>query len=162
MSHLDDLIEGVFKIDLDAISTPDLTALPLGLEYLQSLDNHHAFEKATKANLDVVIPDDRTLTLDIDTPTQPEAFFELREFLNNFYRVEKVQYTKSKSGNMHIYITMTDSFTPLEKIALQACLGSDPKREILSFVRAKNPAPNSHASLMFETAEGMKLLEVGK
>jgi hypothetical protein len=121
------------------------------IERLYTLSNDLAFETAAALGLDVVVPDSNTLVLDIDATSLPAYFFELETMLGNFFKIKKREVTISKSGNYHVYLTMEKSFTVLERIALQAILGSDPKKELLSLVREKNPDCRlGHPILMFE------------
>ena len=109
--------------------------------------------EAAKTGLIVDYPDDYTLQLDIDTE---DGLARLKDYLPmveslckqlvppNKFTANAVsgfdgwcgtllpRITLSKSGNKHVRITLPISVGPLERIALQAMLGSDPKREILS------------------------------
>jgi hypothetical protein len=57
--------------------------------------------------------------------------------------------TKSKSGNTHVYVTLPEPLPVFERIALQAILGSDAKREMLNFIRAKR-GDSGEPILMYE------------
>lgn len=52
--------------------------------------------------------------------------------------------TVSKSGNAHVYLRVTDlcgnpyPLTTTDRVALQAILGSDRKRELLSYLRIQD------------------------
>lgn len=119
------------------------------MDYLSNLSNDTAFERAAEAGLDVVVPDEYTLTVDYDAPVIDTAFFETLEILQKFYPVEIEKTLRSKSGNYHIYLRSTEPLTDLEKVALQAILGSDPKRELFSFVRVKEGGLG-YPSILFE------------
>lgn len=116
--------------------------------YFESLNNSRAFTKAANLGLEVYHPDEYTLTLDIDSPALPTQYHLLLDVLKEFYVVDREVIKPSKSGNLHVYLHMKTPFTPTEKLVLQAVLGSDPKRELLGLVRAKEGI--GEASLMFE------------
>lgn len=125
--------------------------------YLEALTNDKAFEKAYTKGLIPVLPDAHTVMIDIDSPTLPEDFEENKEMLNRFYEIESEIITTSVSGNLHVYLRMKEPLLSIERIALAAALGSDPKREIFSFVRNRAGLPG-YASLLFETpAEAEKV-----
>lgn len=84
----------------------------------------------------VVVADDSTLMLDFDTPytgTIPsEKFATQLELLKQQTGNVGVSLFPSKGGNTHVIIKMPLYNMPvLERIAWQAVLGSDPKREAL-------------------------------
>lgn len=81
-------------------------------------------------------PEDDELFLDIDSNADADWLAQMLEVLHGNcvpFEVEKT--TTSKSGNMHVYIKMDRKLTPVERVALQACLGSDRHRELLSMLR---------------------------
>ena len=51
--------------------------------------------------------------------------------------VDRIQ-TRSHGGGAHIYLRMNVDLPRIERITLQACLGSDPVREMLSLLRHWN------------------------
>lgn len=121
---------------------------------MSSLDETPEVE-AQKYGLVVVYPKDDELFLDIDNNEDGEWVFEILEILkSNGEDFQITKTTTSKSGNMHIYIRANRGLDPLERIALQACLGSDRKRELLSLLRLwrANRAP----TVFFEKPEELK------
>lgn len=102
-----------------------------------------ARETAESLNCDLVIADDYHLQLDLDSEMQLEQSGDMRrklDFVLSQMGIEIVRRDtwKSKSGNTHIVFEL-DSPIPVERrILLQACMGSDPIREILSFARVVN------------------------
>lgn len=66
--------------------------------------------------------------------------------------------TISKSGNRHMYFRANRDLTNVERILLQACLGSDPVREILSFFR--DTLSSEAPTVLFETPTGAKAVEL--
>lgn len=114
-----------------------------------------AYEKAKELGLEVVLPDEYTLQLDLDVPFNgysEEAYGQ--DFLTKVnavytnFGIEDITFTKSKSGRTHGFIRLTEPVTAVERILLQAALGSDGLREILSFKRVKRGDPTP--TLLFE------------
>lgn len=58
--------------------------------------------------------------------------------------------TISRGGNRHVYIRLARPYPELVRIALQACLGSDPTREMLSALQSEVGMPAAVA--LYETA----------
>lgn len=92
-------------------------------------------KRAIKNGLLIVEPDDKTLQLDFDTTEQWNRFIgdRLSRFLQ-FFAVDRVWWTESKSRNKHVFIALSDPQPIQRRIALQAALGSDPTREFLSLM----------------------------
>lgn len=99
--------------------------------------------KAKKLGCEVTRPTDKELFIDIDSD---EAFAEFNEQwpkLQEHFPGVMMSWKISKSGEKHkkhIIVLMPCSVTPLERVCLQAVLGSDKLRELLAFISLKkNP-----------------------
>ena len=109
-------------------------------------------EKFCKDNgVKVVLPEPRQLQLDIDLPKLPEGYTEQLYILNQINPVVREHTTTSKSGNLHVYITLTNDITPVERVLFQACMGSDIKRELLTY-RNLLDSGNERPQFLFEKA----------
>jgi hypothetical protein len=111
-------------------------------------------EAAKELGLVVVESNSTTLLLDIDSKTAYRQTERLLESLNKNLPdlVHSVHQTTSKSGNLHIYIKLNEPL-PLEtRLLLQAALGSDPMRELLSYIRTTKGI-RKVASVLFETTQ---------
>lgn len=151
---LDDL--DPFKAESYKIQSSDIN--PQNYEGRPNLETAEAY--AVEHNLTVHYPGPNELTLDLDTPTQVKQFEDIYPFFCKLFRVKSMRKTRSKNGGTHVYINMEttllksdpDRYTqPLysaNKIAMQAALGSDPKRELLSMVRSLTN--DKCPSLLFE------------
>lgn len=93
-----------------------------------------AVEKAIAEGCEVVYGSDLTLLLDLDTPESVATYRSRENYLVNRYKVDPrhAQEWPSKSGNLHVVIHLGVTASILERIALQAILGSDANREMLS------------------------------
>lgn len=98
--------------------------------------DEEAQRKAAEAGCTVEYSDPLTLQIDIDS-REAGVLFEkqltiLREHLPGLIGSGQVRF--SKSGNAHATLSLTRPYSLLERIMLQACLGSDIKRELLSYI----------------------------
>jgi hypothetical protein len=105
-----------------------------------SLESDRAFELAEALKMEVVLPDDHTLLIDIDNGKQ------LDQFERNIKRVQEdfkvldikiVESTRRKGQHCHIYIRLEETINEYERIILQQFLGSDPVRNYLSLRRIR-------------------------
>lgn len=124
-------------------------------------------EKATERGLVVVYPRDNELFVDIDDADGLKAFEEGLALLGT--RVVDHQRWPSASGGAHLHIRVklaSDLKNELERLALQAMLGSDRKRELLCWRKLEHggamktpvvcffekPAPSTIGRLAAEAA----------
>ena len=121
---------------------------------LEKLSSQHEIDKAALENKTVVYPQLNQLQIDIDSDAHWDTFnFQIRVLLQKF-NVTKIEMVPSNSGKGHWHATLTldkIEFTG-DRIAirllLQACLGSDLKRELLSFFR--HETGDEHPTLFLE------------
>lgn len=99
------------------------------------------------------------LQIDLDRPRAriPKRLLRL---VSEHIQIRSISYSRSKSGNTHVTIKIApidlikgfsndeDCFLNVQRLFLQAVLGSDPVRELLSWGRARNGCP--HPTLFFE------------
>ena len=116
------------------------------------LESEHAIAKAAEKNLAVVFPRENELFLDFDSKEHVAAFFEQFNRLTGFVPILKLTMTPSETpDHYHAVLKLTISVTDTERILLQACLGSDRTRELLSFARVLKKDP--HPTLFLEKPE---------
>lgn len=80
-----------------------------------------------------------TLYLDFDSPLIPESFLENYAFLKRTLDVETgptLDIYASHNGGRHVVITLHGKYPSLAVVAMQAILGSDPRRETFNLFRA--------------------------
>ncbi len=105
--------------------------------------------RAQELDLVIEAADDVTLQLDIDSGEAAERCKKGLVLLKSLdaalpedakiLDLGKTPVTRtSKNGNVHVTIKLRRPLDPVERIALQACLGSDPDRELLSLFGAWN------------------------
>jgi hypothetical protein len=119
-----------------------LIALMWGGSYSCTSDfsSRTAFDQATQDNLVVVKPEPNQLFVDIDNLFGQAIYEKNIEKLAGFYTVLSIEYHPSKSGlpnKQHITITLAQPVEPMERLILQAFLGSDLTREFLGLQRIK-------------------------
>lgn len=93
---------------------------------------------AAELGLRVRLPADDELFVDIDSDEAFNTMVAMRDVLRESgFGLTLRWITDSKSGypHQHVCLVAWRALTPLERVALQACLGSDRKRELLSFLR---------------------------
>jgi hypothetical protein len=104
-----------------------------GFEY--EISNEEVIEKVKAAGYEVVEATDRQLFLDIDSEEQYEVFMDRFALFNRFFAGETMElpFTLRPSiGGLpgrHIVIELPEPMPILERIAWQAAMGSDPKKE---------------------------------
>jgi hypothetical protein len=75
------------------------------------------------------------LLLDLDTLEDEQQFDDLRNIFYFFIGAVDEQEWGSRNGGKHVVIEL-DGDLPLEhRLLLQVCLGSDPKRSLLTFCK---------------------------
>lgn len=114
-------------------------------------------KRADDRNLDIRYPKPNELFVDIDNARDFTRFKTLVEMIDRVEGVARWVDTPSASGGQHrhIVVTLTRNVTEFERIALQAMLGSDLKREILSYERHKRGS-HPHPTVFFEPKPGSR------
>jgi hypothetical protein len=90
---------------------------------------------ARRLNLIADVAEENELQIDLDTPEQEEQYRRMRPHVEDIYDIEDVIETPSKSGKTHVRIFTAYPLSVEERVALQAILGSDPKKELCSLQR---------------------------
>ena len=108
-----------------------------------SLENDKVSEQQALQNgMEIVIGDETHLTFDLDGEQELQLFKSRVGILERKGFGPITQITKSKSGNYHAVVIISAEFIPtlIEplRIAIQACLGSDWKREFLGILKYIN------------------------
>jgi len=99
-----------------------------------------AFDQARRENLEVVVPTSRQLFIDIDNDLGSVIYERNFAKFSDFYHVVEYHESPSKSGTegkKHITLTLEQPVEPIERLILQAFLGSDLTREFLGLQRVK-------------------------
>lgn len=113
---------------------------PAELEEYFGRTKRESFKRATDAGLEIVKPGATDIQIDLDTPIVPDTFMHRVMMAEDLGLVKKFseKATPSKGGNWHVTLQATRPLTPLDRLMLQALLGSDWKREMLSYQRYLN------------------------
>jgi hypothetical protein len=102
--------------------------------------DHAEFARQWLANseyakdFEVVVAEGNQLMLDYDTTTLPVQFQVAMDILKQTVNTAEdlpFELSVSKSGNLHVIVTLPYSMGDTKRIAWQAAFGSDPKREAL-------------------------------
>lgn len=103
---------------------------------------------AAKKNCDLVVTDECTLLVDLDTDQSQKVFERNVPILRQQYQIESVEKYASSGGNQHAIIRLAAPVLDItERLLLQAALGSDPTRELLGLYLHK--AGHSVVSVLF-------------
>lgn len=98
-----------------------------------------AIEAAKAAGHEIVLPSPNTLLLDLDTPESLDRYEALRDtFFERFKLEEKSRWRSNSNIGWHVVVEMEEASGSYFIVAMQAILGSDPVREILSMERIEN------------------------
>lgn len=95
-----------------------------------------AFRRADEQGLEIVYPKANELQLDIDNKEAYDYFHQNKWILEQWFGIRAITERVSKSGGdkKHITVQLGVVLTTVTRILLQAVMGSDKKRELLSFV----------------------------
>lgn len=111
--------------------------------------------KAREMGVQVVYPIYDELLLDLDRPEDVSTYYERIADLEEHYPFRSDLRTTSKGGRVHMYVSLDmpkeRKLTEYERVALQAVLGSDHKREIYNLARVQRG--DAHPVVLFETAK---------
>ena len=98
-------------------------------------DIAQAREDAEAKGFEVVGGDPLLLLLDMDSAESLKQFGKLSAKASEMFGATVHQTWFSKSGNVHIVMALKEPLAAAERVALQACLGSDHLRELLAVAR---------------------------
>lgn len=99
-----------------------------------------AIREAREAGMEVVMGDSFHLLLDIDSPESLAHYESFMGWISKDLALVEESRWRSKSGNWHIVVRSERyALSVSDRIALQACLGSDLKHEVLSMMSYLNP-----------------------
>lgn len=137
---------------------PPLSDPPI--EYSWNESNEARQAPAESLGLVVVHPRADELTIDLDSEEAFAIFEKNFEIFNRYIAMERVPlYLFSKSGppKRHVYLRLARPLSDLERVALQACLGSDATRELCGWFRIHYKVESP--TLLFETLENAAAIE---
>ena len=128
----------------------DLEILDIGYDPTGKPNSKRAEDLAVKENLTVVYPGDDEVLIDIDNEHSFQVYMKHMQVISKHLGIlsENVQPSRNKKEGRHVTLRMKSPVTELERIAIQACLGSDRMRETLGFIQYKNGDP--HPTLFLE------------
>lgn len=125
--------------DISALAQEGAVAPPI-TEDKNTYDRELTLEALRAEGWKIVVPADNELQIDIDCEEDEKLFLRNFSVLFDYLTEGNPSYvtTPSPSGepfHSHITVTLPFAVTPWQRIALQASLGSDRMRELLSSVR---------------------------
>jgi len=115
---------------------------------LRSEKDH--IKQAQDMGREIISNDDQTLTFDLDSEEALSTFKGRVGILGRKGFSPSWVISKSKSGNYHAVVKLNNSIVKIDesiRLVIQACLGSDWKREFLGVLRILNRQPQ--VSMLF-------------
>lgn len=125
-----------------------------GADDLTQLSVEATIAKAEAEGFEVIRADDKTLLLDLDTEHARAQFERVLPTVQQYFNIVEREEWASKSGNLHVKLTLKDHTGPFLRYALQAALGSDGVKETLTLVRELKEC--DCASLLFKPSVPVK------
>lgn len=117
-------------------------------ETLQFLETDYSMKReveciaiATKQEMEILRGDGHTLVFDLDSEDAYKTFMSRVHFLESKFFMQRLVVTKSKSSNYHAVAYLQNNIPAISKqmaLAIQACMGSDWKKEMLGVLRDWN------------------------
>lgn len=130
----------------------------------ETIASGEAYKAAEILGMEVVLPQDNQLQIDIDNEESYKVYlgnlvrYKLHFADNPVLFTEEKPSKSGKEGKRHITVTLADPISNEQRILFQALLGSDPVREMLSYIRLVND--DEHPTLFIEKP-AQKLLTEG-
>ena len=82
----------------------------------------------------VLYPKPNELFIDLDNTADEDLFYEHFNTLCELWPAARCEVHGSRGGHKHAVVTLPEAVTDLERAALQAAMGSDRKRELLTIL----------------------------
>jgi hypothetical protein len=80
--------------------------------------------------------DSNVLQIDLDDETSLNLLhMQIGRLRAQSDLIDRVEMLRSRNNHYHVIVYLTKSLSVAERVALQACLGSDPVREIICLLR---------------------------
>ena len=132
--------DGITSYSVQDVQGAGVTKEEKDLEYdFRNIASRTAYDEAYADGLEVVVPENNQLQLDIDDGPSYDLFLKNKQrFAEYIMPILYVSEKPSRSGQpekKHITITLADEVTPSDRILYQLFLGSDRTREFLSYLR---------------------------
>ena len=121
------------------------------------LRSEAAHAEAEKLGLVVIVPKSNQLFIDIDTESQMSHFDRCFPIFLKRHACRKVTRPSPSGGRFHFHIVVTlleEDVDARTRVLYQACLGSDPVREVLSLQRIE--LGDTTPTLFFEKPENLQ------
>jgi len=120
------------------------------MEEYASLHSSEAIKEAEENGGEVLFPSPNQLYLDLDSEESVNLFLNNLNMLDRHISINQCGYQESRTpGKYHGIVELNAPvMSDMERVLLQAILGSDPKREFLSYMRILKRDP--HPTLFIE------------
>lgn len=103
----------------------------------------------------VIQGDPHKILLDLDTEEAAGQYKRYLPLARRLFNVEEFDLWTSKSGfGTHVILHTPEKLDAVTRLTIQACLGSDPARELLGLMRVRNG--EKEPSLLFKPRERVR------
>jgi hypothetical protein len=118
-----------------------------GFQYVTAVQSDVA--KARRDGFDVVWPELDQVLLDLDDQNAMEHYERILPMAKDIFGAVERRRWRSKSGQgWHVVVEVDHELTAIQRVALQAAMGSDRKRELMATARAMRR--DEHVSVLFK------------
>lgn len=101
----------------------------------QLLSRKEALAEAKRDNCSIVTGDDLHILLDLDTPDDEKVYADMLPLVEHHLQIREEKRWRSRNGGLHVVLASSRPLNVRSRLVIQACLGSDLKKEFLSLVR---------------------------
>lgn len=116
-----------------------------------TLDTKEDIIKAKAQGFTIIHSSPRLILLDLDSHAAIDHYDNFLPFIQTFMQLTEEGHWPSKTrdgSHFHIILESKNSLTEVERLLIQALLGSDPRKEFLSLMRIWQH--HDHVSLLFK------------
>ena len=128
-------------------------------EYSEQEARKEFLEKKKQEGFAIRVPDENEILLDIDSPAQYRVYEDqLIRLMRRDAGITTEEWESTTPGHKHISVRMPFTLNDYQRIAYQAVLGSDLRREILSLMRTESGdvMPNCLFEKVLESKSAVK------
>lgn len=121
----------------------DLVETGIDPEYSERMTTKEDFEasifeairNAEKSGFEIITDKEYSILLDLDNDESLAHYESIKKIAEDKFAYIEVNRWKSKDGGTHIVGNVSEVYSKTERLLIQACLGSDRKRELLALYR---------------------------
>ena len=116
-----------------------------------------------KKGFTIIYTDSKHILLDLDTPEAFQCYIDMFPQIQQFLKItEKYRYHSKSGVGWHVVLELEDDMPVMDRITLQALLGSDLKREWLSWdtIRRGLETEEKFISILFQPPNSTIMMDI--